>query len=126
MSAVLDASAVLAVLQTERGEDVVLAVARGALLSTVNLVEVLARLAEGGVTSERALAKIARLEISIRPFDAATAAEAARLRPLTKHRGLSLADRACLALGHLQNMPVLTADRLWADLDLGIDIRMIR
>lgn len=95
-------------------------------MSTVNLVEILSRLVEEGESAEQVLDDIARLEIAIRPFDAATATEAARLRPLTKHRGLSLADRACLALGRVQNMPVFTADRLWADLDLGIDVRLIR
>jgi ribonuclease VapC len=126
LSAVLDASAVLAVFRNERGGGTVVEISRGAILSAVNLAEVLARLVEEGASTEQIVDDIARLEIAIRPFDAATAAEAARLRPLTKHRGLSLADRACLGLGYLQSLPVYTADRLWADLDLGIDVRLIR
>jgi PIN domain nuclease of toxin-antitoxin system len=48
------------------------------------------------------------------------------LRPPTKHKGLSLADRACLALGQQLNLPVITADRVWKELDLEVEVRLVR
>jgi PIN domain nuclease of toxin-antitoxin system len=48
------------------------------------------------------------------------------LRPKTKQLGLSLADRACLALGASLERPVLTTDRAWERVDVGVDIRVIR
>ena len=49
-----------------------------------------------------------------------------RLRSVTRHAGLSLGDRACLALGDRLGCPVVTADRVWASLDVGVAIVVIR
>ena len=124
--AVLDASAILAYLQGERGGDRVVAYLPGALVSTVNLAEVLTKLCEAGAPAEEAAQQLARLEFAVVPFDAGHARLAASLRESTKARGLSLGDRCCLALGMATGAKVLTADRSWPDLDIGIAIELIR
>ena len=60
------------------------------------------------------------------PMDYQQAVIGAELRPITKAHGLSLGDRACLALAQIRTLPVLTADKAWAEVDIGIHIRMIR
>lgn len=60
------------------------------------------------------------------PTAAICAEAAARLRPATRHAGLSLADRACLALARRLGVPAVTADRAWGDLDVGVEVRLIR
>ena len=97
-----------------------------ALISAVNLSEVLARLPEIGVPEGDTVAAVARLSLRVTPFDEEQAHAAARLRPATRHAGLSLGDRACLALGNKLGCPVVTADRVWASLDLGVEVLLIR
>lgn len=126
MTIVLDASAVLALLYDEPGKDLVIAHAQGALLLSVNLSEVLTRVIDKGGDAERIQKLLQRLELTIVPFDEELAALAAKLRRATKPVGASLGGRACLALAAARQLQVLTADQRWAELDLGIDIRMIR
>lgn len=126
MRAVLDASAVLALLQGEAGGELVGPLARNSFLSAVNLAEVLTVAIERGGDPSRAAAEVARFEIEIVTFDASLAERAALLRPITRHLGRSLADRACLALAQARDLPVYSGDRKWADVDIGIDIRLIR
>ena len=131
-SAILDASALLAYLRDEPGADVVAdAIATGAVISTVNLGEVLSRAADRDADP----AQVARQmtdrglldgAISVAPFTTADAIEVARLRPLTRDLGLSLGDRACLALARRLDAPVLAADSAWAKLDLPLELRQIR
>jgi ribonuclease VapC len=115
---VLDASALLAYLGGEPGADVVAdAIAGGAFVSTLNLAETLSTLAARGANPAdivSALTDRGLLDgaIVVEPFTAADAIEAARLRPLTRNAGLSLADRGCLALAHRLATPVLTAPPL--------------
>jgi PIN domain nuclease of toxin-antitoxin system len=131
--AVLDASALLAHINEERGVSVVReAMTNGAAISVVNWIEVLSKLALDGKDPELASAEITAVGlvetvVTIEPVTAEDAIEAARLRPLTKDKGLSLADRACLALGRRLSVPVLTADREWADLvGANTTVRLIR
>ena len=126
MSIVLDASAVLALLYDEPGKDVVMAHALGAHLLSVNLAEVLSRVIDKGSDPDHVEGILARLRFEIVPFGRDLAVAAARLRVPTRHIGASLGDRACLALGGATGLPILTADRQWAKLDLGLDIRLIR
>jgi ribonuclease VapC len=131
-SAVLDASALLAYLRDEQGADIVAdAIAGGASICTVNLAEVLSRAADRGADP----AKLARQmterglldgAISVEPLTTADAIEIARLRPPTRDRGLSLGDRACLALARRMEAPALTADTAWSKLDLEVQLRQIR
>lgn len=125
MSVVLDASSVLAILFDEAGADVAVSQARGALLSAVNLTEVLEKFARATSRPELAEGLLERLELVIVPFDAAQARVAAELKERLG-RNISLADRACLALGIVRSAQVLTGDRIWAGFDLGLDIRLIR
>jgi len=126
MTVILDASAMLALLQNEPGADMVLALAKGSRLLSVNFCEVMQRvLAKGGQAALTEQA-IDRLEIAVVPFDRSLARIAADLREGTRFMGASLGDRACLALGLTSGWPILSADRDWGKLDLGLDIRMIR
>lgn len=126
MSVVLDASALLCVLLDEPGADVVMDHMHGAELSSVNLCETLTRVVDEGHDPALGLRLIARSQVEIRPFTADLAVAAARLRSVTRHVGLSLGDRACLALAAARGLPALTADQKWALLDIGIDIRLVR
>lgn len=124
--AVLDASAVLAVYFDEAGADQVRAALLGSLLSSVNYTEVIGKCLDRGEEVAITVRKLAAMGFAVVAHDAQLARRAGELRPLTRRLGLSLADRACLALAERERMPVLTADRKWAKLDLGIDIRLIR
>jgi ribonuclease VapC len=126
-SSVLDASAILAFDGRESGMEAVRqALAEGAILSAVNLSEVVAKFISRGVSETDIRGRIAALDLEIADFDAESAYKAGLLQSSTARAGLSLGDRACLALAHELDLPVLTADRAWKSLDLGIDIRMIR
>ena len=124
---VLDASAVLAVISEERGADnVIQAPRRGAVMSAVNYAEVISKLVERGLRRELARATVLNIGIQILDFDIELADRVGELRPQTKSYGLSLADRACLALAERQGLPALTGDRKWSQFDLGIEVRIFR
>ena len=124
--AVLDASALLAFLRKEPGAAKVERVLTGACMSAVNLSETLAKLIEYGNRLEEVVFQIDRLRIPVVPFNAELARIAASLRVATRQAGLSLGDRACLSLGLRLGVPVLTAERAWATLKVGVDVGVIR
>jgi ribonuclease VapC len=124
---VLDASAVLALVKSEPGgERVRNAVKAGAAISAVNLSEVVAKLVHEGAGEAAIRALVDSLRLRVVHFDAELAYRAGLLRSLTKQLGLSLGDRACLALAHHLGLPALTADRAWQGLQLGVTIQVIR
>lgn len=123
---VLDASALLALINAEPGAELVAAALADATIGTVNLAEVVTKLIELGIREQDAWAEASDLVPSVVDFDADLARRTARLRPPTRAFGLSLGDRACLALGESLRLPVLTADRAWQKLSLPVDIRLIR
>jgi ribonuclease VapC len=123
---VLDASALLAVVLAERGAESVAETLDEALISSVNLSETAAVLVDAGIPLARVRARLSRHALTTVPFDEEDALVAAELRTLTCAAGLSLGDRACLALAQRRKLPALTADRAWAELDLGIEVRLIR
>lgn len=125
-SAVVDASALLALLNAEPGADKVEAVLSGAVISSVNLADVVGKLTDAGVPADAVVEMLAGLALDVRPFDDALALATGLLWPKTRALGLSLGDRACLALGMQLSLPVVTADRPWKRLKLGIEIRAIR
>ena len=123
----LDASAVLAVLFQEKGSQRVEPLLPAAAMSSVNMAEVLAKLMRQGATPGEAREMFEALGIGrIVPFDEAAAFASATLLGATSSLGLGLGDRACLATGRLLGLPVVTADREWAALDVGVKIRAIR
>ncbi len=126
MNLVLDASAIMALILDEPGSHRVVSVLGEAFASTVSLAEIAAKLAERGMDRESFASLPSRLPVQYAPFDETQAMLSGLLRPLTRHKGLSLGDRCCLALALDRGIGVMTADRAWAGLDLGIPIEVIR
>ena len=122
----LDASALLAFLFRESGHERVAAAIGASCLSTVNLTEVLGRFVRDGHDAGAVLGRLARTPIELVPFSASQATLAASIIPKTQPHGLSLGDRACLALALSRSIPALTADQTWGKLDVGVTIRLIR
>jgi ribonuclease VapC len=122
----LDASAFLAFLFREKGHERVEVILNHACLSAVNLAEVIGRFVLDGHDAEGVLQRLTATPLEIVPFGRADAALAASLLPLTRPLGLSLGDRACLALAMARGIPAITADRTWGKLVLGVKIEVIR
>ncbi len=125
----LDASALIACVHHERGEEVVTgALLDGAVMSSVNLSEVVARLTDAAMSAEDIREALRSFELAIAPFDEEAAFVTGLLRPSTRGAGLSLGDRACLALALSTGLPALTGDRAWRDIgpDLGVEVVVIR
>jgi ribonuclease VapC len=123
---VADASAILALLIGEPFERVDPEQITKAWVSAVNLSEVLAKLCEMGLPQADTEAATARLSLRVRAFDEAQARIAAQLRAMTRSAGLSLGDRACLALAKSLGCRAVTADRAWANVDVGVEVLLIR
>lgn len=128
----LDASALLAFILGEAGRETVgAALAEGAAISAVNYAEVLSRLDDRGDEPASAHQRLERQGLiggllEVIPLLDEDAVAIARLRPMTRAMGLSLGDRACLATALRLERLVLTADRSWATVDVGVSIRLIR
>jgi PIN domain nuclease of toxin-antitoxin system len=123
---VLDSSALLAMLFFEPGCERVAELVPQSCMSTVNLAEVLGRLARDGRALDDVLDQIEQMGIAWIAYDREMAIGTAALLLPTAPWGLSLGDRACLALARLRNLPAVTADRAWANLDLDIAIEVLR
>ena len=125
---VLDASALLCLLKSEQGAERVLSVLPRAVVSAVNLSEVYGKLADAGGSEDRIAQAIGGLHLRIEPFDDEQARRAGMLGPLTRSLGLSLGDRACLALAQHHGATALTTDRIWADLPdaISTSVEVIR
>ena len=123
---VLDASAALAVLNDEKGASEVRSLLPGALISAVNAAEVAIKLVDGGTEVAKTNEFIQRLGLRVFPFDERDVMATARLRPGSRAAGLSLGDRACLALAERHGVPAVTADREWRRVELDVEIRFIR
>jgi ribonuclease VapC len=132
LALVLDASALLAYLRDEPGAELVAeAIADGAVISTVNLAEVFSRSADRGADPAKIAVKLTQSglldgAITVEHFTTADAIDAARLRPLTRDAGLSLGDRACLALARRLGTPALTADTAWQGVAHDVELHPIR
>ena len=126
MSVVLDASALIAFFKREPGADVVERSLRDAVVSAVNLSEVLDKSGLQQVDYARVTSLLRNWNVDIAPFDAEQAALAATIRQRLGRSDISFADRACLALAQHHALPAVTADRLWRSFDIGIEIQLIR
>ncbi len=123
---VLDASALLALLRAEAEAARVEAAVDRAVIGAVNLSEVVAKLAGDGAPLAAIREAVGSIDLEVHGFDAELAFRAGALRPATRRLGLSFGDRACLALAEVLGAPVMTADRAWAEVDLGVPIEVIR
>ena len=125
-SCVLDASALLALLQGEPGGEVVEELIETATISSVNWSEVVQKTLDKQADVEGLRLELEALGLEVVPFTAVVAETTARLRSATRQAGLSLGDRACLATAAVLGLPAVTADRVWPDLGLPIEIRVVR
>ncbi len=123
---VLDASALLALIHREPGSERVAAMMPRAVIGTVNMAEVVGKLAYGGIPEEAIGAALGPLGIHAIAFDEEQAVEVGLLRNRLDRSGLSLADLSCLVLAGRLGVPAITADRQWLDVDAGVDVIMIR
>ena len=126
MCYVLDSSAVIAALYQEAGSEEVKPHLADGIMSTVNATEVLSYITDAGASIKQAIEILDNIDIFTIPYSREHANLAADLKSRTKKYGLSLGDRACFALAMEKNLHILTADRTWAQLDLGIKIKLIR
>ena len=122
---VLDASALLALINSEPGADNVAKILPNACMSSVNYSEVATVLQNIGMSGD-VIESILEGLVEVISFSQEHALFAASLHSQTKKHGLSLGDRACLALGCSIKCPVYTADRVWANLNLEIKVHLIR
>ena len=125
-SYVLDASAVLCMIQNEPGADMVTDALPLSCISAVNLAEIVAKMSERGLNDTDAAAVLDPLQLRVIPFDAGLAHASGMLRSATRGLGLSLGDRACLALAAKLKATVLTTDRAWRALGGIASVVLVR
>ena len=125
-AAVLDASALLCLLNGESGSERVIEALPAAVIGAANLAEVVSKLRERGLSAEEVQDVLGSLPLDVRPLSAFQAYAIGHLRPTTRNYGLSLGDRACLALAAELGLPALTADQAWAGLEIGVEVELIR
>ena len=123
---VLDASVLLAIFKDETYDEAVLDLVEGAVMSTVNVAEVLAKLTDLGLNVSPRVDVLLGLQDRMEPLSEAQARSSAALRGPTRHAGLSLGGRACLALALELDADVYTADQAWSRVDVGVSINLIR
>jgi len=124
---VLDSSALLALLQEKKGSELIQPLLENATMSSINVAEVLTALTRIHILPQEALLFISHMIKEIIPFDVEQTALVADLYAQGKEKGLSLGDRACIALGIKLKAPIYTADKIWGHLSIDrVDIRVIR
>lgn len=124
-SVVMDASALLVLLNREPGAAQVGEALPEAVISTVNLAEVIGKLVDAGMPEEAVRGLLEGLSIRVLPFDLGDAYATGLLRATTRRAGLSLGDRACLALAAKLGRPALTTDRAWKRIRSGATVRVV-
>jgi PIN domain nuclease of toxin-antitoxin system len=123
---VLDASAVLCLLQEERGAERVARALPAAVIGAVNYAEVVGKLVESGIDGATADGLMDTLQLKVIPFDRIQARLAGALRATTRKLGLSLGDRACLALAAVESATALTCERVWTKFEAPCKIEALR
>jgi PIN domain nuclease of toxin-antitoxin system len=123
---VMDASAILALIYGESGHDRVAAALPDSRICAVNLAEIVSSMIDEEIPLYDIERRMGRLLSKVVDLDRDLAMKAGLLREATRHKGLSLGDRACLALAMRERLPVMTADRAWRDLDLPVEVVLIR
>lgn len=123
---VVDSSAAIAFIQEELGQDVAAQyLEETPIISAVNFSEIIFIGFKNGY-DKLSKSKLLQLLPTVIDFNIDQAYLTASLQPLTKKYGLSFADCACLALGKSMNLPIITADKVWKELDIGVEIILIR
>lgn len=128
MALVLDTSAVLALLFKELGHELVHdALRQGAAISAVNLAEAVTRLVRDGMAGDQAALAVSSLPLDLHELNEELAVQTGALYAETRRFGLSLGDRACLALARQLKMAALTGDRVWLELApmIGVEVRLL-
>ena len=123
---VVDASALLAAIHNEKGGDIVEKNIDRCIISAVNWSEVLQKLERADINTTQVESALKALGLEVLDFTDKDAHFASKLWKSSKTLGLSLADRACLATGIRLNTKVITADKIWAKMELDIEIVLIR
>ena len=123
---VLDSSAVIALLLNEKGAEKVSGYEGYTAISAINLAEVCIRMVEIGMTEEKIQQILSSIRVQIFPFDVEQAYAVSRFCNLARKYGMSLSNCACIQLGKHLNLPVMTADRAWTKVDLGVKVVLIR
>ena len=123
---VLDSSALLAVINDEPGAERVVATLDDAVVSAVNHAEVVTKLVEFGLGPGLARRALLRMGVRVVDFGIDLADRTGELRARTRELGLSLGDRACLALAQRERRVAVTADHKWGAVDIGVDVQLIR
>ena len=123
---VIDASVLLAAILGELTVEETERWLAGGCISAVNLSETAAKLVDHGYAADVVTDILQAMKLDVWPFDHEQAESAGLLRASTRQYGLSLGDRACLALAKALQRPAATADRVWAKLDIEIPIELIR
>ena len=126
MPAVVDSSAVLAVIFNEPDSDAFLPLMHAGFISSVNLSEAVSKLSERGVSPDLAWAQLQDFRLNCVTFDSDQARSAGEMRASTRDLGLSLGDRACLALARQKGLPVLTTDRSMGEAKVGVEVQLLR
>jgi ribonuclease VapC len=123
---VLDASAVLCLLQEEKGAERVVETLPDSMIGAVNYSEVVAKLVEAGLDEVTVDSLIDKLQLNVIPFDRVQARLAGSLRSTTRKLGLSLGDRACLALAAAEGATALTCERIWTKFEAPCKVEALR
>jgi len=129
MPVVLDSSVILAYLLDEQGREAAeQAIAARGIICSVNLAEVMSRLMRDQADAAASADVLLALPVTVADLDARLAIDAGAMVAQTRPLGLSLGDRACLALARREKLPALTADRIWlqAGTLIGVEVRLIR
>jgi len=123
---VYDSSALLAIILSEPGAEIASANIANAMVSSVNLAEVFSRAEDKGIPADKTERFLMGKEVQFVDFDADLARVVGVIRAKTRSRGLSIGDRACIATAIKHGATVVTADRVWAELDLPCKVELIR
>lgn len=122
----LDASVLIAIVKDEAYEQSILSVLPSSVISSVNFAEVLTKFSDLGIESTAEVDRVFQFLQSVEPFTVKQAQLASQLRLQTRHAGLSLEDRACLALAIELGVPAYTTDRIWLRVDVGCTVHCLR
>ena len=122
----LDTSALITMMRDAPGGSVVGVQIRQAAVSAVNWTEVVDDCRAHGIDPDKLRRDLESIGLAILPFTSEDARQAANFWDPSRKIRLSLSDRACLALASRLEVPVMTANRAWKHLSVGVEVRLLR